>query len=133
MKIKSFKMWVLFFFLLYSKGTLFAHAYYVSITEININEENSSIEISLKVYIDDFELMLEKNGQEKLFLGDSIEKENADEILYKYIKEHLNIYPNQVEEKYKILGKETVNDAVYIFLEIPIIEKVESIKVQNSI
>ena len=62
--------------------------------------------------------MLEKNGEQKLFLGDEQEKYTTNKVLFEYIKKHLKISTNNRISDYSILGKETENDAIFVYIEI---------------
>lgn len=110
-----------------------SHAYYVSITEINHNKSTNSLEITIKIFVDDLELMLNKKEGKKLNLGEKNEHKYAEKIILDYVLNHFKI---NVDNQLKVLdyiGKELENNNLYIYMEIKNIEIFNNLEISNTI
>lgn len=95
------------------------HAFHTSLTEIQYNAKEKSLEISIRMFTDDLETALTKasNGQ-KIMIGGK--NDNSDAILNKYIQQHFAILTPQKQKKpMTVLGKELEGDATWVYVEIP--------------
>lgn len=110
-----------------------SHKFYVSVTEIELNEKEQSIQIISRVFTDDLEDLLQKRYDKNIRLlstGDQgeVEKEIKDYLDQKF---HIEIDGKSYEAKY--LGKEYENDMTLMYLEVPDIKSVKSVKVKNAV
>lgn len=87
----------------------------------------------MNVFMDDFELALNKDYHLDLQLASKQEPKNVDTYFQKYLQEHFKVLINGKEENYKYIGKEYDGNIIYFYLEINNIESVKSIEVQNDI
>ena len=71
-------------------GSLY-HPYYISVVEINHNAADKTLEISCKIFTNDFETTLEKNYKTKVDLVNPPDKAAMDKLVSDYIKKHLSI------------------------------------------
>jgi hypothetical protein len=110
------------------------HKYYVSITEVELNENTQSLEISIKFIGHDLESALEEAGIEELYLGTEKEKENADKYLYQYLSKSFEIRLDDKKLNYHFVGKEINNDDfIYCYLESDKVESFDKIHFYNSL
>ena len=112
-----------------------AHKFYVSVTNISYSEKDRSLQITSRIFIDDFEqVLLERYGIETHLATDS-ETAQADEYIEKYLKTKFLMFVDGKQRQYKVLGKKYDNDIMICYLEIPevYIEKIKSIAVQNEL
>ncbi len=108
------------------------HEFYVSICDIQHNAEAATLEITLKVFTDDFEKALQEEFGEKLQLGTSQESPKTDEKVAAYLQKHLQILVNQkLDYSYHFLGKEVEINEMWCYLEIRGVSNIESIEVKN--
>lgn len=112
-----------------------AHKFYVSVTNISYSEKDRALQITSRIFIDDFEqVLLERYGIEAHLATDS-ETALADEYIEKYLKTKFLMFVDGEHKQYKVLGKKYDNDIMICYLEIPEIhiEKIKSIAVQNEL
>ena len=112
-----------------------AHKFYASVTNICYSEKDLALQITSRIFIDDFEqVLLERYGIEAHLATDS-ETALADEYLEKYLKTKFLMFVDGEQRQYKVLGKKYDNDIMICYLEIPEIhiEKIKSIAVQNEL
>lgn len=95
------------------------HAFHTSLTEIQYNAKEKSLEISIRMFTDDLEVALTKaNNGQKVMIGGK--NDNSEAILSKYIQQHFAIITPQKQKKsITIIGKELEGDATWVYVEIP--------------
>jgi hypothetical protein len=111
----------------------FLHPFYVSITQIDHNPATQSLEISIKIFREDLEFALEKQGDEKLFLGEEKEAIGADDRIREYLSARFSLEVNDSLKKWDFLGKEVEEDVVWCYLEARKVPDVYEIRVTNSL
>lgn len=109
------------------------HPFHVSTTEINHNTSDKTLEISCKVFTDDFESALTKQYHTKADLSAVNMKTAMDTLVKKYIKNHLVLSADGKTLVMKYLGFEKENEAVYAYLQVDNISVVKKIEVTDSI
>ena len=106
----------------------------MSVTEIEYNSKEHSLEISCKIFTNDFESQLKKSNTQKVDLLNPEVKNKMNVLIESYIQNHLKIAVNNNSiAKMKFIGFEQVEDAIVSYFEINDINKVNSIKIENSI
>lgn len=108
------------------------HKYYISLCEVEYIPEKQSVQIIISHFIDDLEISLNNEGQKNLFLATNKEVKNSDQIFEAYLNKHLKFTINNKETTYQFIGKEYDDDLVRFYLEIPNIQKLNSIEVKNT-
>jgi len=108
------------------------HKYYISLCEIEHNEKQNSVQITLGMFIDDIELTLNKNHKTKLNIATVDEYSAIDQYFEEYLNKHFIITINNKLKAYEYIGKEYEDDIVRFYLEIPYIEHIQSISVKNT-
>lgn len=109
------------------------HKYYLSLTQIEYNQESKSLEIIINVFMDDIELALNKDYNIDLQLTTKLELENPDQYFEKYLKDKLHFKLEDKELDFNYLGKEYEGDLVYFYLEIPNVETPQPLEIHNQI
>ena len=109
------------------------HPFHVSVTEINHNVSEKSLEISCKIYTDDFEKILAKNYKTKVDLGKAEMKTAMDSLVKKYILSHLSVKPDGRAIVYTYIGFEIESEACYAYVEVSNVSSVTNLAVSNSI
>ena len=107
------------------------HDYYVSTTEVNFSY-NNHLQITIKVFIDDFEEMIQDNNNNLKLAPDSDSKK-IDQITNQYIFEKLKIKINNSQLKYVFIGREYKSDILQLYYEAFLSEKVQVITFENNI
>ena len=111
------------------------HDFHVSHTTLHYNTDEESIEITVRVAIEDLEKALEIKSPFKL--GSSAESKASNMLIYNYFKNHLKISMNEKTSDYKWVGKEIAKDLhdIYLFFEISDCQyaQAKSISIENTI
>jgi len=109
-----------------------AHKFYVSITKIEFSQEESSLQIISKLFIDDIEDVLQARYNPSLVMGGENENEAVGEYLKKYVLQKLVIEVNGKPVTLHYLGHEYDNDVVKTYLEVQGVSELNSITVENK-
>jgi hypothetical protein len=104
------------------------HPFHVSVVEINHNATDKTLEISCKIFTDDFEKVLAQNYKTKVDLINPPVRKAMDSLVKKYVMAHLSIKADGKLVSFSYLGFEKENEAVYSYFQvnnIPSVKKVE--------
>ena len=110
-----------------------AHKFYVSVTDVEYNENQKSLQIISHVFIDDLEKLLKERYKEDLFLLKKGEHPEADAFVRKYFQDKMKISVNGKERTLKYLGKEYDNDELLVYIEVENVEPFKNIEVENTV
>lgn len=112
----------------------FLHPIHVSVTEINFNEKNKSLEITSRIFIDDLELSIRAGKRnESLDLLHPGEGVTTDQLAGEYLREHLRVKVDGKSPKINYLAHEIDDLAMVCYLEIEGVRKLRTIEVTNSV
>lgn len=111
----------------------YAHKFYVSVTEISYNEERASLQVISRVFIDDFENVLNLRYGQDLTLDPQTESSNADEFIEKYLEQKLYLEINGKMAGITYLGKEYENDMLVFYIEVAGIKNIRNVLVRNTV
>jgi hypothetical protein len=95
-----------------------AHPLYVTVTEINHNAKDKVLEISCKIFTDDFEKTLVNTYKKKVDFSVTTESAETGKLVFEYIKTHLAIQLDGKAVKLEYVGYEKENDAVWSFFQV---------------
>ncbi|WP_205512724.1 DUF6702 family protein [Longitalea arenae] len=109
------------------------HPLYVSVTEINHNAADKNLEISCKLFTDDFEKTLANIYQTRVDLTAPANKALADKMVMEYIKSHLLLKLDNKAVTLSFVGFEKENDAVWSYFEVQNTAAPKKIDVVNTI
>ena len=102
------------------------HPIFMSVTEIEHNTKDKTLEISCKMFTNDLENQLKKSTKQKVDLLNTTLKPKMNGIVEDYIQSHLKIAINDnPSSKMKFIGFEQHEDAIVSYFEI---DDVASIK-----
>ncbi len=93
------------------------HPLHVSTTDISYNTKDNKIETTCRVFIDDFELALQKQYNTKTDLQKPAMHEAMDVLVKSYLAAHLQVKANSLVTPLNYLGFEVDKEAVNIYLE----------------
>lgn len=130
MKYLKFLLFGALFIILASYTQL--HKYYISNTQIEYVENKKSVQIISRLFIDDFENVLQERYDENLIIDDKSDK-SVDIYVERYISEKFKIKINGKSQKLNYLGKKIDPGIVKCYLEIEGVNRIEDIAVTNKL
>lgn len=109
------------------------HPFHVSVVEINHNAVDKTLEITCKIFRDDFEKILIQNYKTKVDLINPTDRPAMEKLVNDYVQKHLGIKAGGKLLHYTGLGFEREDDAVYSYFQIENISSVKKIELTNTI
>lgn len=114
--------------------TFLLHPIHVSVTEIEYNEKNKSLEIISRIFIDDLELTLRKQlNDEYLDILQPGNNRTTDQLVSEYLRLHFVVKLDGKAAKVNYIAHEIDGLAMICYLEIEGVRKFKTIEVTNSI
>ena len=110
-----------------------SHKYYLSLTQIEYNKDQDSLEVIINVFVDDIEFAINKEYSVDLRLTTKQELEDVDSYFQKYLRKNLRFLVNKELVNYNFIGKEYEGDLVYFYLEVNVSDSPVSLEVYNTI
>jgi len=105
------------------------HPFHISVCEINYNPDSKSLEVTQKLFLDDFQAQLIAiHGQN---LGSDWGQSQPEIALY--FKENFAIWIDQEFIEVRFLGFEIENEAIWCYLETAGIEPFNSVRIRNTV
>lgn len=95
------------------------HDIHICLTELKFNETSSSFQVSIKIFIDDLELAISKEGTSGLFIGTPKETADANAFIEKYLNKHFKIDLEGKPLEMVFLDKEVSEDlqAIWCYVQ----------------
>jgi len=109
------------------------HPLHLSVVEIEHNAGDKTLEVSCKIFTDDFETTLAKNYNTKVDLINPPNIAAMDTLVKKYILSHLSLKVNGKPVLFNYIGFEHENEAVFGYIEVGNITAVSKLEITNSI
>lgn len=109
------------------------HPFYVSVTDIVHNKSTGTVQVSVRLFFDDFEKALEKKYQKKVNILKPSDRKEVDVLISAYIKDHLSIKANGKMLDLKYQGYEIEEDAAWCYFETSKVTTIKKLDVENDI
>lgn len=109
------------------------HKYYISVTEIDYLQEKKSVQITSRIFVDDFESLLRERYDESISLAGKNESRTTELYIERYIKDRIKIKINGKEVSFDFIGKEYDVDIMICYLEIIDVKSIISFEISNTV
>jgi len=109
------------------------HPIFVSVTEIELNAAQKTLEISCKLFTDDFEKTLRMNSKEKVDLINPPMKKQMDLLVNSYIQQHLYLQADGKKLVLQYIGYEQQEEGIVSFFQANNISSLKKLDVTNNL
>lgn len=109
------------------------HPFYVSVTEINHNAGDKTLEIASKIFTEDLEVAINKNYKTKIDLYTEKGKPQADKLIADYLSKNLVVILDGKPVHLEMLGFEREGEATWSYLEVKNVSLPKKIEIRNAI
>lgn len=116
-----------------SKETKKRHPFHVSTTEITHNAKNKSLEITCRIFTDDFENVLSKQFKTKTDLCAKNREKEMSALIKSYIETNLKFVVDGKAVKYNYLGFENDHEATNVYLEVSKVAVFKTLAAHNGV
>lgn len=114
-------------------ASIMLHPLHLTVIEIEHNPSSQTLEVTCKIFIDDFENALKKSSRSKVDLYDETFYTKYSPLIQKYLFENLQITQSGKRLHLELLGFEKDKEAMFVFLESGKISSTKDLKIANSI
>ncbi|HAO04307.1 MAG: hypothetical protein IPO46_01575 [Chitinophagaceae bacterium] len=125
--------WVFVLLLSGASPFLGNHPIYVSVVEIEHNAFAKTLEISCKLFTDDFEKQLRNSYKVHVDLLDAKQKPAMEKMVNDYIRKHFNISVDGKPVVLNFLGYEQIEEGIVSYYEVANILKLKKISISNNL
>lgn len=110
---------------------IYAHKFHASFARMNYNNQEQSLEITLRLFADDLENILSKRANRHIHIGKT---EDAPHLTLAYLQESFELRGRDGRIKQlQWIGMEPEVDTVWIYIETKVREDVGELSVRNRI
>ena len=110
-----------------------AHKFYVSVTNIEHSKTDNALQITTRIFIDDFQKVLEMRYDLKEELTTEKNTKEVAQLMAKYLKKKLKIWVNGELKTFNFIGKKYEDDVTVCYLEVEGVAAVNSLEIENTI
>ena len=109
------------------------HPIFVSVTEIEHNAKDKTLDISCKIYTDDFEKTLRKTYKGTVDLLNPKDKNAMNKLVREYVQKHLLIKVDGKAVALQFVGYEQDEEGIMSYYQVSNITSVKKIEVTDNI
>ncbi|MEO6490217.1 MAG: DUF6702 family protein [Ferruginibacter sp.] len=109
------------------------HPLFISVVEIDQNAKEKTVEVSCKIFTDDFEKTLRQAYHIHIDLMDPKNRTAMDKVVNDYVQKHLHIIIDGKNIQLKYIGYEQIEEGIYSYFEAGNITTVKDIIVTDDI
>ena len=105
------------------------HPFFVYVIDINHNEKEATIEISVRCFTNDLEKMIAAETKTFIDLSQPSQKNKGDALLKAYLTKRLNLAVNGNKSNLEYLGFEIQKESTWTYFEIKNIKQLSQLNV----
>lgn len=114
-------------------ASVWLHPFYISMTEINYNSKNKTVEVSVRIFTDDFEKTLRKNCNCKVNLLAPQNKKAMEKLVAYYVLKHLQIKVDGQLQNLEFAGYQQEEESTWNYFIIKNINQVKRMEINNTL
>ncbi len=111
----------------------FMHPVFVSVTEVEHNAKEKTLEISCKVFTDDFEKALRKTYNTPIDLVTPKNASAMQTIVGDYVSKHLAITVDDKKATLTFIGYEQIEEGIYCYFQASNISSIKKISITDNV
>ncbi len=109
------------------------HPIFVSVTEIEYNAKDKTLEISCKIFTDDFEKTLRQNYKTHIDLLQPKDKSAMNNLVNDYVQKHLQIKLEGKSVSLQFIGYEQQEEGIVSFYQVNNITALKQLAITDNI
>jgi hypothetical protein len=119
--------------LFFGKVGEYKHPFHVSTTEIAFNAKSKSLEVTCRIFTDDFETVLNQRFKKKIDLTSKTQAKEMNALVKNYVSSNLKFIIDGKAAATNYIGFENDHEATNIYLEIENISAFKQLMLSNGI
>lgn len=113
--------------------SLMLHPMHLSVTEIEMDDEEKRLEIMMRVFMDDLEVTLREEFKNLDLDIENPKGLSVDQMMSDYLKVHFKVVLDGKQQTTSYLGHEQEGQAFIFYIEVSKVKKWKTIQVMNDI
>lgn len=109
------------------------HPFHVSVCEINHDGKTNALQITHRIFLDDFEEGLNKEYHENLDLLNPKDLDKINRLVAEYLSKRFSISVNGKKRDIEYLGNEMAKDVMWCYMEVSKVRRVTSIEIEDKV
>ena len=105
------------------------HPFFISVIDIDHNEKEASLEISVRTFTDDLEKMMEKEYNVTLDLSQPNQKGKAEDYINKYMQQKIKLSTNGIKSNLEFVGFEIQKESTWSYFEVKNVKQLKQLNV----
>jgi len=98
-------------------ASVFSHPLHVTFSELNYNRDSKTIELSIRIFTDDFETTLRSYSSAKVDLTHPSDKKTTEKWMNDYIQKNFILYIDSKFQTLQFVGYEIKGESVWVYFE----------------
>lgn len=109
------------------------HPFFMSVIDINHNQKEATLEISVRVFSDDLEKTLQQFSKQKIDIANPAQKDLIEKQLQAYVSQRLKLNVNGKPVSFRILGYEQQMESTWCYFEVENQSSINTVSVDCSL
>ncbi|MGZ3902548.1 MAG: DUF6702 family protein [Bacteroidia bacterium] len=109
------------------------HPYYISVTDIKYKDAEKTLQVSCKIFINDFETTLRKVYKAQVDVLHPKDKAVTEKMITHYISTHLKISVNKKLHDLNFIGYEKEEEAIWVYFEVKNVVLPKTISIEDDL
>jgi hypothetical protein len=105
------------------------HPFFVSVIEINHNEKEATLEISVRTFTNDLEKMIQAETNTSIDVSQPAQKKKADALIAAYLTKRLNLKSNGIKCNLEYVGFEIQKESTWTYFEVKNVKQLKQLEV----
>jgi len=110
-----------------------AHKFYVSVTNIEHSKADKALQITTRIFIDDFQRVLKERYDFQQELTVEEDPKEVERVMNKYLTKKIKIWVNGELKAFNFLGRKYEDDVAICYMEIEGVDEVTSLEIENGL
>jgi ribosomal protein S17E len=109
------------------------HPFFISMTDVNHNAKTKTLEVSVRIFTDDFEKALSKKCNCKLDLMKPVNKSEVENQIATYVTSHVSIKTDGKRQALQFVGYDEEDGSIWNYFEVKDIAPFTKLELFNNI
>lgn len=109
------------------------HPFFVSVIEINHNEKEATIEISVRTFTNDLEKMMGAEAKTTIDLSQANQKNKGDALIAAYLTKRLKLKANGAKLNLEYIGYEIQKESTWSYFEVKNVKQLNQLNINCEI
>ncbi len=111
-----------------------AHPFFVSMTDINYNEKDKDLEISVRIFTNDLENTIRKyHSDVKVDILHPVNQQQMNEFVNDYIQKNFQLQLNGKPVQLSFVGYEEQSESIWTYFEVKNVNAVQKVSIVNAL